>query len=264
MDRKSKGLKSQCLQLVPRIRMFATAVQIQKSPEATEAAPPSQSAIDPNRKQKMRAMKVPKPKEWHVVAGVLLSRPPLLVPELHPFEQRVQQYQEMLERHQYTRFPIHFFFKQGSIGEKRWKQQHPREAKVSGSGIIRDEEDEAEWILGGTSDEQVIKSRTNLPEQQTKEEVAGQEELTDDEKRDLEQFAAEEEEFEDSEIELPEEVNLDLHRLERAPRETLYCLVRKSREYQQKSGKPVRTWSLIEAEAPGFDSQNKIEGLHMV
>jgi len=241
-------------------------MKIQKSPETSETAPPPvKTTPEVNQKQKMKAMRIPRPKEWHVVAGVLLSRPPLLLPELHPFEEQVQRYQEIIEKHQYTRFPINFFFKQGSIAEKRWKQQHKREAKVSGSGIIRDVEDEQEWILGGTSDEQVVRSRENIPVQEVKEnDLEEEEDLSDEEKRDLEQFAAEEEEFEESETELPDEINHDLHRLERAPRETLYCLVKKSREYHKKSGKSVRGWSLIEAEAPGIDNENKVEGLHMV
>jgi len=246
-------------------------MQTQKSAEPTQSTTSPIQATpepkDPNYKQKFRAMKIPKPKEWHVLAGVLLSRPPLLLPELHPFEERVQQYQEMIEKHQYTRFPINFFFKQGSIGEKRWKQLHRKEAKVSGSGIIREVEDEEapEYILGGTSDEQVMKSRMNAPPPQFNEKAEEEEEeLSDEEKRDLEQFAAEEEEFEDSETDLPDEVNLDLHRLERVPRETLYCLVKRSREYHKKSGKSVRGWGLIETEAPGVDSNNKVEGLHVV
>jgi len=246
-------------------RLYSTTVQIQKSSE-TQSSPPSSnptSVRDPNHKQKMRAMKIPKPKEWHIVAGVLLSRPPLLLPDLHPFEQQVQRYQEILERHQYSRFPVSFFFKKGSIGEKRWKQLHPTEPKVSGSGIIRDDQEEQEWILGGTSDEQIMKSRENMPPEEKKESSIEEEELSDDEKRDIEQFTAEEE-LEDSISDVPQEINADLHRLEREPRQTLYCLVKRSQEYHKKSGKPVRNWTLIGTEAPGIDPDNNVEGLHLV
>jgi hypothetical protein len=203
-----------------------------------------------------------RPREWNVLAGVLLSRPPLLVPEVHPFEQQVVQYQEIIERHQYSWFPVNFFFKKGSIAEKRWRQQNPREPKKSGSGIFRNpEEDSPEWILGGKSDEQVIKSRASNPQSDSKKTVAAEEdELTDEERRDLEQFAAEEE-LEDEVTELPREINLDLHRLEREPRQTLYCLVKRSRQYHERSGKAARRWGLIEAEAVVED---KVDGLHEV
>jgi large subunit ribosomal protein L46 len=218
--------------------------------------------------QKARATKLLKQRPWHILAGVLLTRPPLLLPDLHPFEARVQQYQEMIEQHQYTRFPVNFFFKQGSIAEKRWRQQNPREPKKSGSGIFRNEGDGIqEWIIGGKSDEQILKARKNAPPEtkvrnDTKE---NEEELTDEEKRDLEQYAAEESEFEDSITELPEEINFDLHRLEREPQRTLYCLVKKSLESHKRSGRSERGWTLIESEAPGVDPlTHEAEGLHEV
>jgi hypothetical protein len=173
----------------------------------------------------------------------------------------------MIERHQYTRFPINFFFKQGSIAEKRWRQQHPREPKKSGSGILRetdDEEDMPEWIVGGKSDEQVMKARANQREEDASDKTRKeQDDLSDDEKKDLEQYAAEEDQFDEQKTELPEEINLDLHRLERHPNQTLYCLVKNSQEWHKKSGKPVRGWTLIQAEAPGIQG-DKVEGLHMV
>lgn len=197
-----------------------------------------------------------------------MSRPPLLLPDIHPFEEQVQAYQEMIERHQYSKFPINFFFKKGSIGEKRWKQTHSREVKKSGSGIRREKEDDSpEWIVGGTSDEQVMKSRKNAPEPTTEKKAKVEvEEMSDEEKRDLEQYAAEEEAFDTANNELPEEVNMDFHRLEREPQQTLYCLVKPSRAHHQTMGKPERTWTLIAGNAPGWNPDNKVEmeGLHMV
>jgi 39S mitochondrial ribosomal protein L46 len=214
-------------------------------------------------------MKIPRPKQWYILAGVLLSRPPLLLPDLHPFEERVQQYQEMIERHQYTRFPIEFFFKQGSIDEKMWRQQHQRDAKKSGSGILRPTDDQSpEWIIGGKSDEQVLKSRIHAPKPTTPPETAELQEekddLTDGETRDLEQFAGKEQEIAHLQTEIPQEVNIDLHRLEREPRRTLYCLVKKSRMYHERTGKSVRGWGLIEGEVESADRGNKVEPLHEV
>jgi hypothetical protein len=176
----------------------------------------------------------------------------------------------MIERHQYSRFPVNFFFKKGSIGEKRWKQTHPREAKKTGSGIRREPgEDTPEFIIGGKSDEQVMKARRNATVKKTEDEETTEEEveeMSDEERRDLELYAAEEEAFDNTRNAVPAEINMDLHRIEREPQQTLYCLVKPSREHFEKMGKEVRSWSLIEGDAPGRNPDNKveIEGLHMV
>lgn len=174
----------------------------------------------------------------------------------------------MIERHQYTQFPINFFFKQGSIAEKRWKLQHPLEAKKSGSGILRpfpDEEDKTEWILGGTSDQQVANARANAPNVLATQNASTEqeEELSDEEKRDLEQFAAEEE-LDDALTEIPAEVDNDLRRLERKPQQTLYCLVKRSKGFHEIFGKRKLEWELISVGAPGRNPANEQEALHMV
>ena len=123
-----------------------------------------------------------------------------------------------------------------------------------------------EWILGGHSDQQVIKARrhalggSGIGEKTAQE---NEDELSDEERRDLEQFA-EDEELEDALTEIPEEINMDFHRLEREPRSTLYCLVKRSRAYHEQSGKKVRGWTLIGVGAPGTDPDNNPEALHMV
>ena len=329
----------------------------------------------------------------HITASVLLSRPPLIVPDLHPFEAQVQRYQAMIEQHYYTDFPINFHFKKGSIGEKRWKLEHPVKAKKSASGIIRPlrGSGDPEWMLGGTSDQRVIKARRvaeakrrereraaeavsrdaeatklaaeaarneeeakeprqevekhavaqeqqegdmekevdagklGLVKEEAKEREAGKQgdvavqqkeavegakeaeaakqelpeeeaievknpekvenvskepsrpakqtrakspkkakknsdELTDDDKRDLEQYA-QEEMIEGAIRDLPPEVNADLHRLEREPQRTLYCLVKRSRGYHEWSGKKERRWQLI---GMGAQSETGTDGLHVV
>ena len=374
---------------VVQIRGCPATTQLQPDQSAPPGAPPEK-----DRRQFFRDRRAAKPRPMHITASVLLSRPPLLVPDLHPFEAQVQRYQAMIEQHYYTDFPINFHFKRGSIGEKRWKLEHPMKAKKSASGIIRPLKGsgEPEWILGGNSDQRVIKSRrvaeakrrereraeeavrrdaeatklaaeaarkeeeTNKPRQEaekdaiiaqeqkqgetekelqagklrvakeeakegeaeeqgeaaqqqkeaeemTKEvEAAKQEspneetneveklekvennpteprrpaiekkekgakkakrnsdELTDDDKRDLEQYA-QEEMIEGAIRDLPPEVNADLHRLEREPQRTLYCLVKRSRGYHEWSGKKERRWQLI---GMGAQSETGPDGLHVV
>lgn len=230
----------------------------------------SEPSLSPSEMQRLRALKPLKPKQWRILASVLLSRPPILLPDIHPFEQQIQKYLETIERHQYARFPLSFFFKRGSIGEKRWKRQHPREPRRSGSGIIRmphgEREDSPPWIIGGISDKQVINARRSSPHTvaRTKPDE-DEEELTDQERRDLEQYASDADEFASAQREVSDEVNADLRLLERRPDQTLYCLVKRSEEYHQKSGKPEQAWGLISAHAPGVNpTKHEQEGLHVV
>jgi len=177
----------------------------------------------------------------------------------------------MLEQHQQSRFPINFFFKKGTIAEKRWRQQHPVEPKKTSSGILRPlpEEQGPEWILGGKSDQQVIKARVmarkksseKVNDEKVKKTVA-EEGLTDEERRDLEQYAAEE--VFEAVTEVPEVYERDFERLERQPKKTLYCLVKRSATYHESSGRAERGWGLIGAGAPGIDPDGRPEGLHLV
>lgn len=331
-----------------RIRGYAAAVQIEEAADDTPTK---------DLRQLYRNIRAAKPKKMHITASVLLSRPPLLFPDLHPFEAQIQRYQAMIERHYYTDFPINFHFKKGSIGEKRWKLEHPIKPKVSASGIIRPlrGSGEPEWILGGNSDQRVMKARrvaeVRRRQQEMREEKErakreeeeaaaaekameerkakkqaeavkaeeevqeveqeleaeavekGQEEkvaeakepdspdnldkdqkklakaakdkrekgmkvkskknsegLTDDEKRDLEQYA-QEEKIEDATRDILPEFNADLHRLEREPQRTLYCIVKRSQGYHEWSGKKERRWQLI---GMGAQSETGTEGLHVV
>jgi 39S mitochondrial ribosomal protein L46 len=349
------------------------ATQVQLDPQQEEEIRTSGSdatdktdASKVDKRQMYRDRRAAKPRPMHITASVLLSRPPLIVPDLHPFEAQIQRYQAFIEGHYYTDFPTNFHFKRGSIGEKRWRLERPVEPKRTGSGIMRPfpETGEPEWILGGSSDQMIIKTRriiekkkrekerreaieaataaeeekkqaaaavvrkqheaeaeatrkeeeakkkteaedaaaedganpaneqeTNPEEPQeepAKEEPSGPAptprkslaavarekaalsqqkrgkrgavELTDDEKRDLELYA-QEEQIEGAIRDLPPEINADLHRLEREPQRTLYCIVKRSRGYHEWSGKRERGWQLI---GMGAQSETGIEGLHVV
>ncbi|KAG0342489.1 54S ribosomal protein L17 mitochondrial [Podila horticola] len=65
-----------------------------------------------------------------VIAGAVLSRQPLILRDLTPFEQEYFTYQKNLERDNAAPFGAEFYFKKGSVAERRWKQQ---EAERSGN-----------------------------------------------------------------------------------------------------------------------------------
>jgi hypothetical protein len=219
-------------------------------------------------------MRIGRIRPYNILAGVLLQRPPLLNPEIHPFEREVYRYQDMIEKHQTNKFHINFYFKKGSIGEVRWKREHKRGARRSPGGIIRPraEEDEPEWFVGGSSDANVMEVRhdnamrvqevgNKSPDEEkieSKLELAREEEEDDD----LEGYS--EEEVAIGGVDIPEEIRLDYHRLEREPSQTLYCIVKRSATYHTKSGRIIRGWELPSCEAIGRDENHELEGLHMV
>ncbi|KAF9580667.1 54S ribosomal protein L17 mitochondrial [Lunasporangiospora selenospora] len=57
-----------------------------------------------------------------VVAGAVVSRQPLILRDLTPFEQEYFNYQRNLERKNASPFASEFYFKKGSIAEKQWRQ----------------------------------------------------------------------------------------------------------------------------------------------
>ncbi|KAF9391189.1 54S ribosomal protein L17 mitochondrial [Podila verticillata] len=58
-----------------------------------------------------------------IIAGAVLSRQPLILRDLTPFEQEYFTYQKNLQRDNAAPFGAEFYFKKGSVAERRWKQQ---------------------------------------------------------------------------------------------------------------------------------------------
>ena len=256
-----------------RIRQYST---IQKE---LEEEPPAEMSAGALKSERIRQHQIAiahrrlPPKQWNILAGVLLSRPPILVPAPHPFEEQLIAYQNMLEQHHYTPFPINFFFKKGSIGEKRWLMQHQREPKKSGSGILRPlNRNEPEWIVGGTSDHNVFRVRENVStirkprKKKTNDLVAN---MTEDERRTLEQYAAQDERgLGNRRTEVPLYIDIEFQNLERRPRETLYCLVKNSKLYQERLGRPEerdkRKFGVLEHSVFSENPAVKLRGLDLV
>ncbi|KAF9914436.1 54S ribosomal protein L17 mitochondrial [Lobosporangium transversale] len=66
-----------------------------------------------------------------IVAGVVVSRQPLILRDLTPFEKEYFTYQKSLERDNAAPFAAEFYFKKGSVAERRWKQQEAEGAAGS-------------------------------------------------------------------------------------------------------------------------------------
>lgn len=62
-------------------------------------------------------------KNTRIQASVILSRTPQIVRDATPFEQAYFDYREKLERQEATATPTEFYFKKGSVAERRWKHE---------------------------------------------------------------------------------------------------------------------------------------------
>lgn len=120
--------------------------------------------------------------------------------------------------------------------------------------------------MGGDKDTQVMAARKNAEAPTLKKiEASEDEKLTDQERRDLEQYAEQEAGLQTEVKEVSGSINRDRHRLERHPEQTIYCLVKRSKDFHEESGRTGdRTYTLIGDEALGIDERGEPEGLHMV
>lgn len=66
-------------------------------------------------------------KNSHIQASVVLSRAPQITRDATPFEKAYFDYREKLERQESLTTPTDFYFKKGSVAERRWK--HEEEAR---------------------------------------------------------------------------------------------------------------------------------------
>lgn len=62
-------------------------------------------------------------KNSRIQASVILSRPPQITRDATPFEKAYFDYREKLERQEATTTPTDFYFKKGSVAERRWKHE---------------------------------------------------------------------------------------------------------------------------------------------
>ncbi|KAI7902426.1 39S mitochondrial ribosomal protein L46-domain-containing protein [Cokeromyces recurvatus] len=69
-------------------------------------------------------------KNSRIQASVILSRTPQITRDATPFEKAYFDYREKLERQESTTTPTEFYFKKGSVAERRWKNDEEAREKV--------------------------------------------------------------------------------------------------------------------------------------
>ncbi|KAF9136122.1 54S ribosomal protein L17 mitochondrial [Mortierella sp. 14UC] len=144
----SSVLRTQALRTAVRSLATAARTQIQVTPArltvaarsytsaapATSASAPLKSNISTTSSAVVSSTKDLIINNQRIVAGAVLSRQPLILRDLTPFEKEYFLYQKNLERDHAAAFGADFYFKKGSVAERRWKQQEAeRQAQASGS-----------------------------------------------------------------------------------------------------------------------------------
>lgn len=143
-----------------------------------------------------------------IVAGAVVSRQPLIVRDLTPFEQEYFLYQKNLERESAAPFGAEFYFKKGSVAERRWKQQ------------------EAERLASQST----FGSSSSPSKSSTSGAAAAGSEAAEEEISEEDRVAAMEAKIEFVDRTTEADRKNDVRSLERALARTLYLIVKKPRE----------------------------------
>jgi large subunit ribosomal protein L46 len=142
-----------------------------------------------------------------IVAGAVVSRQPLILRDLTPFEKEYFLYQKNLERDHAAAFGAEFYFKKGSVAERRWKQQEAeRQAAASGA------------------------SSTSTGAKGSKSSKGSAAEAVQDEVTEEDRVAALEAKIQFNDRITDADRKNDVRSLERALARTLYLIVKKPRE----------------------------------
>lgn len=138
-----------------------------------------------------------------------MSRQPLILRDLSPFEQQYYLYQKNLERDHAAPFGSEFYFKKGSVAERRWKQQ------------------ESERLSGSSTSPSTTTSTSSKP---TSTESSTESSQLQDEISEEDRVAALEAQIQFNDRITEADRQKDMKSLERALARTLYLIVKKPRE----------------------------------
>ncbi|CAG8517837.1 609_t:CDS:2 [Funneliformis caledonium] len=138
-------------------------------------------------------------KNYRIVSGIVLTRSPQILRDLHPFEKEYYMYQQKLEQVLSPPFPVDFYFKKGSIAETKWKARDEQNKK------------NALAIFSSFKD-----NKTNSEDNKEKESI-------------FKGYDVEEEEIKIASRITQADLSNDLKSLDRALQRTLYLIVKKPR-----------------------------------
>ncbi|KAB2578402.1 Mitochondrial 54s ribosomal protein [Lasiodiplodia theobromae] len=137
-----------CRETISRRHFASAAAAVQESPANPSPVPPVSQAAGPQQAYQVRA-------------GVVLSRPPVITRDLHPFEKAFFLYQRRLNERQAHSFTRYFYYKKGSPAEAEWKRkQKQRLTAARDIGVYRGHGKDA-W-----NDELLVGAQESEPDHQ--------------------------------------------------------------------------------------------------
>jgi len=138
-----------CRQALSR-RAYASAATAQ----ATVEAPPT-SQITPNEPG---VSPLPQP-QFTLKAGIVLSRPPIITPDPHPFEKAYYLYQRRLNERLVLPFTQYFYYKRGTPAFEHWRTKR----RERGGAATRDIGKYNAYEKEGWNDEVLVGDQTAEP-----------------------------------------------------------------------------------------------------
>jgi large subunit ribosomal protein L46 len=144
---------------------------------------------------------------YRIVSSVVLTRSPQILRDLHPFEREYYLYQQKLEQIHSPPFPQDFYFKKGSIAEKRWNKIKEQDKKNSLSIFSKFSVD--------------LKDKSNSDKSDEEGEDFNDDNIS---------FGEEEEEIKIASRITQDDFDNNLKSLNRALQRTLYLIVKKPRD----------------------------------
>lgn len=131
---------------------------------------------------------------YRVVAGIVLARNPIITRDPTPFEEEYYAYQQRLEDEAAAPFPTDFYFKKGSVAEKKWLEQEAERKQRLKTGKVANKAPESSQEEDTASGQQTEEIFTLAPRRSKADETN------------------------------------DMKALDRAMQRTLYLIVKKPRE----------------------------------
>lgn len=147
---------SSCRHALSR-RNYASAAAASVVSELT----PSQSQLSPNEPS---ASPVAEP-QYTIKTGIVLSRPPIITPDPHPFETAYHLYQRRLNERLVLPFTQYFYYKRGTPAYEHWRTKRRARAGAAARDVgaynAYDKEGWNDEVLTGSEDgkpEEIVKT----------------------------------------------------------------------------------------------------------
>ncbi|EOD51563.1 putative 50s ribosomal subunit l30 protein [Neofusicoccum parvum UCRNP2] len=137
-----------CRETISRRRFASAAAAVQESPADASHVPPVSQAAAPQQAYQVRA-------------GVVLSRPPVLTRDLHPFEKALFLYQRRLNERLALPFTRYFYYKKGTTADLEWKRKQKQRLTAA-----RDIGDYRAHGKEGWNDELLVGAQESEPDHQ--------------------------------------------------------------------------------------------------